>query len=57
LQSGDVIVQIGDRVVDDVPSLGDALISKNPGERVPVQVYRSSQHLTVNVTLSELPAR
>lgn len=57
LQSGDVIVQIGDRVVDDVPSLGDALISKNPGERVPVQVYRGSQHLTVNVTLSELPAR
>jgi S1-C subfamily serine protease len=57
LQSGDVIVQIGDRVVDDVPSLGDALISKNPGERVPVQVYRGSQHLTVNVTVSELPAR
>jgi S1-C subfamily serine protease len=57
LQPGDVIVQIGDKAVDDVPSLGNALISKNPGERVSVQVYRGKQHLTVNVTLGELPTR
>jgi S1-C subfamily serine protease len=57
LQPVDVIVQIGDKAVDDVPSLGNALLSKNPGERVSVQVYRGNQHLTVNVTLGELPAR
>lgn len=56
LQPGDVIVQIDGKAVTDVPSLGDALVSKNPGEKVPVQVYRGSQQLTVNVTLGELSA-
>ena len=57
LQSGDVIVQIGDKTVDDVPSLSNSLISKNPSERVSVQVFRGNEHLTVNLTLGELPAR
>ncbi len=56
LQQGDVIVQIDNKAVDGVPSLGDALVSKNPGEKVSVQVYRSNQHLIINVTLAELPA-
>ncbi|MEO8973350.1 MAG: trypsin-like peptidase domain-containing protein [Ktedonobacteraceae bacterium] len=56
LQSGDVIVQIDDKAVDSVPSLGDALVNKNPGERISVQVYRGNQHLTINITLAELPA-
>lgn len=56
LQPGDVIVQIGNKAVADVPSPGDALVSKNPGEVVSVQVYRGHQHLTVNVTLGELQA-
>lgn len=38
LRPGDVIVQIGDKAVDDVPSLGDALVGKNAGEAVSVQV-------------------
>lgn len=56
LQPGDVIVQIDDKAVDDVPSLGDALVSKSPGEKVSVQAYRGHQPLTVNVTLGELQA-
>ncbi len=57
LQPGDVIVQVDDEAITDVPSLGDALVSKNPGERVSVQLYRGNQHLTSNVKLGELPAR
>ena len=46
----DVIVQIGDKAIDDVPSLGDALVGKNAGEVVSVQVYRGNQQLAANVT-------
>jgi S1-C subfamily serine protease len=56
LQPGDVIVQVDGKAVTDVPSLGDALVNKNPGETVSVQGYRDSQHLTLNVKLGELSA-
>ena len=35
-------------------SLGDVLLSKKPGDIVPVQVHRGNQQLTVNVELGEL---
>src|SRR5947209_4646168 len=57
LQPGDVIVQVDDRAISDVPTLGDALVSKNPGEKVSVQISRGNQHLTINVKLGELSAR
>jgi S1-C subfamily serine protease len=57
LQPRDVIVQVDDRAITDGPTLGDALVSKNPGETVSVQISRGSQHLTVKVKLGELPAR
>jgi S1-C subfamily serine protease len=56
LQSGDVIVQIGTSQVNDVQSLSDILVNSSPGQRVALKVYRSSQQLTINVTLGELPA-
>ncbi len=56
LQTGDVIVQVGNKTVEDTSTLGDALASYNPGEQVPVKVYRGNQQLTVNVTLGELQA-
>jgi S1-C subfamily serine protease len=56
LQSGDVIVQIGNSQVNDVQSLSDILVNSSPGQRVALKVYRGSQQLTVNVTLGELPA-
>jgi S1-C subfamily serine protease len=56
LKAGDVIVQVGNTQVTNVSSLSDALLSSNPGETVPVKVYRGNQQLTVNVTLGELPA-
>lgn len=56
LQAGDVIVQIDNTPVNDTSSLGDALLSKNPGDLVSVHVYRGNQQLTVSVTLGELQA-
>lgn len=57
LQAGDVIVQIDNKQVTDISSLGDALQAKNPGDTVSVKVYRGNQQLTVNVTLGELQVR
>jgi S1-C subfamily serine protease len=57
LQVGDVIVQVGSQAVNDTASLGDALATYNPGQTVPVTVYRGSQQLTVNVKLGELPSQ
>jgi S1-C subfamily serine protease len=55
LQVGDVIVQIDNTQVDSLATLQDALLAKNPGDRVSVKVYRGNQQLTVNLTLTELP--
>jgi S1-C subfamily serine protease len=56
LQAGDVIVKVDDKQVTDTSSLGDALISKNPGDTVSVQIYRGNQQMTVSVKLGELQA-
>ena len=56
LKAGDVIVQIDNAPVTGVQSLGNALLSKNPGDTVAVRIYRGSQQMTVNVTLGELQA-
>jgi S1-C subfamily serine protease len=56
LQAGDVIVQVDNKAVNDVSSLGDALGTKNPGDTVSVKVYRGSHQLTINVKLGELQA-
>lgn len=56
LQTNDVIVQIDKATIDDLGSLQDALMSKNPGDTVSVKVYRGNQQLTVPVTLGELQA-
>jgi S1-C subfamily serine protease len=54
LKSGDVIVQVDKQEVHNIASLGDVLLSKKPGDVVPVQVQRANQHLTITVELGEL---
>jgi S1-C subfamily serine protease len=54
LKAGDVIVQVNNTPVVDAPSLGDALVSKDPGSTVAIRFYRGKQQSTVNVTLGEL---
>jgi len=56
LKAGDVILQIDNTPIIDVQSLGDALLSKSPGDTVAVTINRGGQQMTVNVTLGELPA-
>src|SRR6266852_18642 len=56
LQAGDVIIQVDNKAVNDVSSLGDALDTKNPGDAVSVKVHRGNQQLTINVKLGELQA-
>ena len=54
LKSGDVIVKVDGKEVNSIASLGDVLLSKEPGDVVPVQVQRGNQQLTIAVTLGEL---
>jgi S1-C subfamily serine protease len=56
LQVGDVIVQVNNQDVTDTSTLTAALLTKSPGDTVPVKIYRGSQQMTVNVTLGELQA-
>ncbi len=56
LKTGDVIVKIDNTAINDTSSLGNALITKNPGDKVAVTIYRNGQQQTLNVTLGELQA-
>lgn len=56
LRTNDVIVQVGDKAVHNTADLSHTLLQHNPGETVPVKLYRGNEQLTLNVTLGELPA-
>ncbi len=56
LKTGDVIVKVDNTTLNDVSSLGNALITKNPGDKVTVTYYRNGQQQTVSATLGELKA-
>ena len=56
LKSGDVIVKVDSTTINDTSSLGNALITKNPGDSVAVTYYRNGQQQTINATLGELKA-
>ncbi|GAC1566216.1 MAG: hypothetical protein NVS4B1_37220 [Ktedonobacteraceae bacterium] len=56
LKSGDVIVKVDNTTINDTSSLGNALITKNPGDSVKVTYYRNGQQQTINATLGELKA-
>ena len=56
LKSGDVIVKVDSTTVNDISSLSNSLITKNPGDKVAVTYYRNGQQQTVTATLGELQA-
>jgi S1-C subfamily serine protease len=56
LQTGDVIVRLGNEAITSSQSLANTLLSANPGTSVAVQVYRGGKQLTINARLSELSA-
>ncbi|MBI1802685.1 MAG: trypsin-like peptidase domain-containing protein, partial [Chloroflexi bacterium] len=53
LKAGDVLTAIGDQTLDDDTPLVSALIKHQPGETVPLTIWRGGQTLTLNVTLIE----
>jgi S1-C subfamily serine protease len=57
MKVGDIIVQVGDKPIDDVSSLTDTLISKKPGDTVTIQIYRGKQQMKIDVKLAESQAK
>jgi S1-C subfamily serine protease len=54
LKTGDVITQLGDKPINNISDLSDALLSYDPGATVPVGFVRGSQQMQVRVKLGEL---
>ena len=52
----DIIIGVGDEVIEDLSDLTRALRKFEPGEQVIVTVYRAGQVLELQVTLDERPA-
>jgi len=56
VRTGDVIVMVEGFPARDPDAVMDALVSKQPGERVRIQLLREGQKLTVMVQLATRPA-
>ena len=55
IQAGDIIVELGGYEVEAYTDLSRALRKYEPGDTVPVTVFRAGQTLTLDVTLDEKP--
>jgi serine protease Do len=55
LKSGDVIVAVNDKPIEDAHSLQLTVSQISPGTSVAVKIIRDGLNKTVNVTLAELP--
>ncbi len=54
IQQGDIIVRIGDQVLDENTQFVNALFAYQPGDRVDVELMRNNQKQVVQVTLTEM---
>lgn len=50
IQTGDIVIQIGDYPIQDIQNYMDALTKFEKGQTVPVKVKRKGEELTLNVT-------
>ncbi len=55
LRPGDVITSAGNTRTPDVASISQALTAAQPGQQTTLGIDRGGQHLTIQVTLGELP--
>ena len=55
LQQGDIILSFDGNAVDSVRSLGGMLRNADLGKAASLEISRSGQHITVNVSLAESP--
>jgi 2-alkenal reductase len=53
LQRGDIIIRVGDTVIDEETSYINALFDFQPGDQVAITIIRDGNEQTVNVTLGE----
>ena len=56
LKAGDVVVKVGGKPVTREQSLSFLVASLAPGTKVPLEVVRGAQHLTVDVTVGRRPS-
>lgn len=54
LQRGDILIQIGDRAIDEQHSFANALFAYQPGEVVEIKVARDNKVMQMPVTLGEM---
>jgi S1-C subfamily serine protease len=57
LRAGDVIVRIGMTRVDAPGDVTEAVLAREPGDRVAVTVRRGGERRTIEVRLGEQPRR
>lgn len=55
LESGDVIIELDGKEVEEINSLRNKIAGKDPGDVVKLKVIRDGKEKTVKVTLGELP--
>lgn len=56
LQAQDLLTQLGDKTIETIPDIGQALQGKQIGDSLPLTVYRNGQPQTTNLTLRRRPA-
>jgi 2-alkenal reductase len=54
IRQGDIIVRMGDQTFDENTQFVNALFNYSPGDTVEVEIVRNSEHLTYQVTLTEM---
>ena len=55
LRAGDIIIEVGDKGIDDVGDIGRALRDNDAGDNVEVKVVRNGSERTLDVKLDERP--
>lgn len=53
LETGDIIIRIGDTIIDEEHSFVNALFASSPGEKVILEIVRDGENLQLSVTLGE----
>ena len=56
IREKDIIIGVGNEVIEDLSDLTRALRKYEPGDKVTIKVYRAGQVLEIQVTLDERPA-
>ena len=56
LQAQDLLIQIGDKAIETMPDIGQALQGKQIGDSLPLTVYRNGQPVTSTLNLRRRPA-